>query len=64
MRFPLFNNSVIHSQTDEILHAILPEDLCDGSPSGFAMTGHIGTDAESTPLNGHTNIRSSASELE
>ncbi|KAF8346952.1 S-adenosyl-L-methionine-dependent methyltransferase [Amanita rubescens] len=26
---------------DEILHAILPEDLCDGSPSGFAMTGHI-----------------------
>ena len=30
-------------KTDEILHATLPEDLCDGSPSGFAMTGHIGT---------------------
>ncbi|KAF8640691.1 hypothetical protein AX17_000347 [Amanita inopinata Kibby_2008] len=26
---------------DEILHAILPEELCEGSPSGFAMTGHI-----------------------
>ena len=31
-------------KTDEILHAILPKDLCNGSPSGFAMTGHIGTD--------------------
>ncbi|KAK2461421.1 hypothetical protein APHAL10511_005884 [Amanita phalloides] len=26
---------------DEILHAVLPENLCNGSPSGFAMTGHI-----------------------
>ncbi|KAF8899081.1 hypothetical protein BD779DRAFT_1689909 [Infundibulicybe gibba] len=26
---------------DEILQAILPEDLCEGSPTGFAMTGHI-----------------------
>lgn len=64
MRFSLFNNAAIHSKTDEILHAILPEDLCNGSPSGFAMTGHIGTDAEATPLNSHTNVRSSTSELE
>ena len=27
---------------DEILHAFLPEDLKEGSPSGFAMTGHLG----------------------
>ncbi|KAM6498683.1 Met-10+ like domain containing protein [Amanita muscaria] len=26
---------------DEILHAILPEDILEGSPSGFAMTGHL-----------------------
>ncbi|EIN13881.1 guanine-N(1)--methyltransferase [Punctularia strigosozonata HHB-11173 SS5] len=26
---------------EEILHAILPEELCDGAPAGFAMTGHI-----------------------
>lgn len=26
---------------DEILHSILPEELCQGSPSGFAVTGHI-----------------------
>ncbi|KAL0951633.1 hypothetical protein HGRIS_008313 [Hohenbuehelia grisea] len=26
---------------DEILQAILPEELCDGSPTGFAITGHI-----------------------
>ncbi|KAJ8523330.1 hypothetical protein ONZ45_g246 [Pleurotus djamor] len=26
---------------DEILQAVLPEELCDGSPTGFAMTGHI-----------------------
>ncbi|KAG1773006.1 Met-10+ like-protein-domain-containing protein, partial [Suillus occidentalis] len=26
---------------DEILHSILPEELCKGSPSGFAVTGHI-----------------------
>jgi len=30
-----------HWSTDEILHAILPEELCDGSPSGFSITGHI-----------------------
>jgi tRNA (guanine37-N1)-methyltransferase len=30
-----------HWSTDEILHAILPEELCDGSPSGFSTTGHI-----------------------
>ena len=29
--------------TDEILSAILPEELLDGAPSGFAVTGHIGT---------------------
>jgi tRNA (guanine37-N1)-methyltransferase len=27
---------------DEILQAILPDELCKGSPTGFAMTGHIG----------------------
>jgi len=27
---------------DEILQAILPEELCDGSPTGFSMTGHLG----------------------
>ncbi|KAH7910443.1 Met-10+ like-protein-domain-containing protein [Hygrophoropsis aurantiaca] len=26
---------------DEILHCILPEELCQGSPSGFAITGHL-----------------------
>ncbi|PFH52241.1 hypothetical protein AMATHDRAFT_140328 [Amanita thiersii Skay4041] len=26
---------------DQILHSILPEELCEGSPSGYAMTGHI-----------------------
>ncbi|OAX44928.1 hypothetical protein K503DRAFT_788599 [Rhizopogon vinicolor AM-OR11-026] len=26
---------------DEILHSILPEELCEGSPSGFAITGHL-----------------------
>lgn len=29
--------------TDEILGAILPEELLNGAPSGFAATGHIGT---------------------
>lgn len=28
---------------DEILGAILPEELLDGAPSGFSATGHIGT---------------------
>ena len=27
---------------DEILRAILPEDLLDGTPSSFTITGHIG----------------------
>ncbi|KAG1754966.1 Met-10+ like-protein-domain-containing protein [Suillus paluster] len=26
---------------DEILHSVLPEELCKGSPSGFAITGHL-----------------------
>ncbi|KAI0308271.1 Met-10+ like-protein-domain-containing protein [Multifurca ochricompacta] len=26
---------------DEILHAILPEELLDGSPTGFSVTGHL-----------------------
>ncbi|KAI5120836.1 hypothetical protein M0805_007023 [Coniferiporia weirii] len=26
---------------DEILQATLPEELCDGSPTGFAATGHL-----------------------
>ena len=28
--------------SDEILQAILPEELCDGSPTGFAIIGHLG----------------------
>ena len=28
---------------DEILGAVLPEELLEGAPSGFAATGHIGT---------------------
>lgn len=31
------------ARTDEILGAVLPEELLDGAPSGFAATGHIGT---------------------
>ena len=27
---------------DEILSAVLPEELLEGAPSGFAATGHIG----------------------
>ena len=27
---------------DDILNAILPEELLDGSPSGFSATGHLG----------------------
>lgn len=27
---------------DEILQAILPAELCDGSPTGFSTTGHLG----------------------
>jgi hypothetical protein len=27
---------------DEILRVILPEELREGSPSGFAATGHVG----------------------
>lgn len=34
--------TVVHG-TDEILGAILPGELLDGAPSGFAATGHIGT---------------------
>jgi tRNA (guanine37-N1)-methyltransferase len=26
---------------DDIINSILPEDLCDGSPTGFSITGHI-----------------------
>jgi tRNA (guanine37-N1)-methyltransferase len=29
--------------SDEILAAILPEELLSGAPSGFSSTGHIGT---------------------
>lgn len=28
--------------SDEILQTLLPEELRDGSPTGFAATGHIG----------------------
>jgi hypothetical protein len=34
---------------DEILHAILPEELTDGAPAGFAATGHIGEILSSSP---------------
>jgi len=27
---------------EECLHSFLPEELRDGAPTGFAMTGHIG----------------------
>lgn len=27
---------------DEILQAVLPEELLEGSPTGFAITGHLG----------------------
>jgi tRNA (guanine37-N1)-methyltransferase len=27
---------------DDILNAILPMELLDGSPSGFSVTGHLG----------------------
>ncbi|KAG5652441.1 hypothetical protein H0H81_004985 [Sphagnurus paluster] len=30
-----------HWSADEIIHAVLPETLRDGAPSGFAATGHI-----------------------
>lgn len=30
------------AQLDECLQVILPEELREGSPTGFAMTGHIG----------------------
>jgi tRNA (guanine37-N1)-methyltransferase len=33
---------VISVPLDEILQAILPEELREGSPTGFAATGHIG----------------------
>lgn len=28
--------------SDDILQKVLPEELQEGAPSGFAMTGHIG----------------------
>ncbi len=28
--------------TDDIMQKVLPEELKEGAPSGFAMTGHIG----------------------
>ena len=31
-----------HVCEDEILGAVLPEELLEGAPSGFAATGHIG----------------------
>ena len=29
-------------RSDECLQVFLPEELREGSPTGFAMTGHIG----------------------
>ena len=34
--------------TDEILQAILPEDLLEDSPTGFAVTGHLGMEDVAT----------------
>ena len=31
-----------YARIDEILGAILPQELLDGAPSGFSATGHIG----------------------
>ena len=28
---------------DDVMHAILPEDIEEGAPSGFAVVGHVGT---------------------
>ena len=38
-RLPPVLNVVI---SDEVIHAILPEELEAGAPSGFAVVGHIG----------------------
>lgn len=32
----------IERVVDDILAAVLPEELVPGAPSGFAMVGHIG----------------------
>lgn len=32
-----------HSQLDDILGSVLPEELLEGAPSGFAIVGHIGS---------------------
>ena len=39
-RLPLVFNVFVIS--DEVIHAILPEELEAGAPSGFAVVGHIG----------------------
>ena len=36
------HRSILNHALDEILGAILPEDVINGAPSGFAATGHIG----------------------
>jgi len=35
---------------DDILQAILPEQLLDGSPTGFSVTGHIGGLGITSPM--------------
>ena len=35
-----FSKAVV--SLDEILHAIFPEELLDGSPTGFSTMGHLG----------------------
>jgi len=35
-----FSKAVV--SLDEILHAIFPEELLDGSPTGFSTVGHLG----------------------
>lgn len=32
----------LRNNSEEILHAILPEELLDGAPVGYALTGHLG----------------------
>ena len=39
-RNAFLSETMVH--LDDILHAILPEELLDGSPTGFSTMGHLG----------------------
>lgn len=47
---------------DDIINSILPEDLCDGSPTGFSITGHIGERVYVHPLHKYQSMVTSAHE--